>query len=121
MHDLFNPPPVNQESFWTSSVHKKERDAYGQAHLDKHRKKFGGQNKRVYDSLQTGAELDDDIVRAWTPEIRHLHSRAPDLKKVGFKISTKPHPTKNLTIYYCTPEQIEYNKILMEQIQPGKQ
>lgn len=112
MTDLFSN---TAESFWTQSVHKKERSAYGQSFLDRNRKKFGGQNRRVYDSLILGNKLDDDIVRAWTPEIRHLHSRISDLNIFGFHIDRRPHPTKDLTIYFMTAVQIEYNKKLLEE------
>lgn len=101
------------ESFWDSSVHSRERDNYGQEFLNKSRKRLGGQNKRVFEYLMTGAEADDDTARSWKPEIRHLHSRVPDLTGMGFLISRKPHPTKNLTIYFCTPEQIIFNNQLI--------
>lgn len=103
---------------FTHTVHLREKSSYGQTFLDKSRKRLGGQNKRVYESLQTGTELDDLIVRQWTPPIFHLHSRVSDLVNVfGFKISKKYNKEKNLTTYYCTPEQIEYNNILLDKLQ----
>lgn len=110
----------NTESFWTNTVHEKERHRYSQEFLDKNRKRFGGQNKRVFQALMNGEHLDDDIVRAWKPEIRHLHSRISDLRnKMNFDIETKPHPTKNLTVYFMTKEQIQYNTNLLSEIMRG--
>lgn len=112
--DLFSN---TAESFWIKSVHKKERSAYGQTFLDKNRKRFAGQNRRILDYIMIpGNELDSSMCRKWEPEIWNLNSRSSDLiNKMGFRISKKPHATKNLTVCYCTPDQIEYNKKLIEQ------
>lgn len=112
MFDLFNQPALD---FWTASVHSREKSTYGQSHLNQHRVHFGGQNKRIFEYLMTGQEIDDDIARSWTPEIRHLHSRIADLSspKNGFLVSRKPHPTKKLTIYFMTEEQIKFNTNLL--------
>lgn len=102
---------------WTNTVHSREKSSYGQAHLDKNRKKFGGQNKRVFESLMAGEYLDDDIVTGWTPKIRHLHSRISDLcNEMNVLIDRKPHPTKNLTVYFMTEEQKSFNKSLIQKL-----
>lgn len=100
---------------WTKSVHKSERDAYGQSHLDRNRRKFAGQNRRIFDYLMAGNELDSSICRTWKPEIWNLNSRCSDLKnKMGFRISKKAHESKGLTVYFMTEEQRDYNQRLMK-------
>lgn len=114
-YDLFNQPA---ETFWTNSVHKTERSPYGQTFLDKSRKKFGGQCRMVFDCLMNGGEVDGDMVAEWTPKIKFLNSRISDLRnEMKLHISQRPHPTKDVTIYFMSEEDRAYNKILIDKLQ----
>lgn len=102
---------------WTNTVHSREKSVHGQAHLDKNRKKFGGQNRRIVEYLMEAGELDNSIVREWNPPIWYLNSRISDIKNVlGFLVHNKRHESKNLTVYFMDAKQKEYNKILMQKL-----
>lgn len=99
---------------WNNSTHERERTIPGQQYLDRNRKRLGRKNKMVFNYLMTGAELDADIAESWEPKVKWLNSRCSDLKNVlGFKISRKHNSKKNITTYFCTPEQREFNQQIL--------
>lgn len=74
------------------------------------RKSFTGQNLRLFTLLMRGVKL--SFHDAFTVHgITDIRRRAKDLTDIGgFQISKKFLFNTRCKLWYCTPEQIEFNK-----------
>lgn len=93
-------------------LHRNENNAESQNHLNKNRKPFSSNCKKVRDRLLNGEEL--RVLQCANEGIASLPRRIKDLREGGIELSDRWEG--NIKVYYMTVEQIKHYQDKIKEI-----